>query len=111
MQHPGNSHFLMALGRHDAGGVVETADEALREVISAVLRTGKKGKVAISMEVSRNGENGLEISCSVSATAPRLSFGKSFYFSNEQGDLTRDAPSRELNLTHPRFMKGGRSDE
>lgn len=110
MQHPGNSHFLMALGRHDGGGVVETADEALREVISAVLRTGKKGKVSITMDVSPNGERGLEVSCSVAATAPRVAFGKSFYFQNESGDLTREAPSRELNLTHPAFSKGARND-
>ena len=99
----------MALGRHDAGGVIETADEALREVIAAVRRTGKAGEVAIKMKVTPNGERGLEVSCDLTAKAPRLAFGKSFYFANEQGDLTRESPRDELALT-PTVMKGGRND-
>ena len=88
----GNSHFLMALGRHDGGHVVETADQQLRDVIASVLRTGKKGSVAITMAVAPNGETGLEVSCKVSAKAPDVEFGKSFYYMDRQGDLTRQAP-------------------
>lgn len=88
----GNSHFLMALGRHDGGQVVETADQQLREVISSVLRTGKKGSVTIKLEVGANGESGLETSFVVTASAPKLSFGKSFYYTDRTGDLTRTAP-------------------
>lgn len=92
----GNSHFLMALGRHDEGSVVETADDALRDVIAAVLRTGKKGSVAITMEVEPNGQKGLEVSCKLQAKAPQVAFGKSFYFTNTNGDLTRTSPSGEM---------------
>lgn len=108
MKHPGNSHFLMALGRAGAGGVVETADEVLREVISAVLKTGKKGKVSITMNVSPNGDEGLEVSCDVAATAPRMSFGKSFFFRNETGDLTRESPRLDLGDSGISTIKGGR---
>ena len=88
----GNSHFLMALGRHDGGHVIDTADEALKDVIAAVMRTGKKGSVSITMSVGANGETGLEVSCKVKATAPEVEFGKSFYFMGKQGELTRNAP-------------------
>lgn len=91
----GNSHFLMALGRHDEGSVVETADEALREVVAQVMRTGKKGSVTLTMEVEPNGQKGLEVSCKLSAKAPQLAFGKSFYFTNNNGDLTRTPPRGE----------------
>jgi hypothetical protein len=110
MQHPGNSHFLMALGRHDAGGVVDTADEALREVIRAVLNTGKSGNVTIKMVVAKNGDKGLEVSCEVAAKAPRLAFGKAFYFTNGNDDLVRDAPRLNLEPTGPAVFKGGRDD-
>ena len=98
----------MALGRADAGGVVETADEVLRDVISAVLRTGKKGKVTIAMNVAPNGDKGLEVSCDVSATAPKMAFGKSFFFKNDDGDLTREAPGFDLTDTGITTLKGGR---
>ena len=88
----GNSHFLMALGRHDGGHAVETADQQLREVIAAVQRTGKKGHVAATINVAPNGEHGLEVSIKVTAKAPEIEFGKSFYFTDRQGDLSRTAP-------------------
>lgn len=88
----GNSHFLMALGRHDGGTVVEVADQQLREIISAVHRTGKKGSVSITMTVAPNGEMGLEVSCAVTAKAPGVQFGRSFYFIGRDGDLSREAP-------------------
>ncbi len=54
----GNSHFLMAIGRIDGGHAIEVADEQLRDVISAVTRTGKKGTVTVTLEISPNGETG-----------------------------------------------------
>ncbi|HMR51217.1 MAG TPA: hypothetical protein PKA33_01565 [Amaricoccus sp.] len=88
----GNSHFLMALGRHDGGLVIETADQQLREVVAAVLRTGKKGSVSVTLEVAPNGESGLEVSCKVTAKAPAVSFGRSFYYTDRAGDLSRKPP-------------------
>ena len=88
----GNSHFLMALGRHDGGAVVETADAQLREVIRAVRQTGKKGRVTVTMDVAPNGDEGFETTFTVKASAPKLQFARSFYFTNEHGDLTRTPP-------------------
>ena len=110
MKHTGNSHFLMALGRAGAGGVVETADEVLREVVSAVLKTGKKGKVSITMNVAPNGDKGLEVSCDVSATAPRMSFGKSFFFGDEDNNLTRESPRLDLGDNCVTHLSGARDD-
>lgn len=88
----GNSHFLAAIERIDGGHVIETADDQLREVVSAVNRTGKKGTVTVTLEVEPNGEMGFAATAKVSAKAPQLSFGKSFFFQGPGGDLTRTPP-------------------
>lgn len=88
----GNSHFLMAVGRIDGGLAIEIADAQLRDVISAVQRTGKKGTVTLTLEVAPNGELGFAASAKVSAKAPQINFGQSFFFMDRNGDLTRNAP-------------------
>lgn len=95
----GNSHFLMAVGRHDNGQVIETADEQLRGVIAQVQRTGKKGSVAVTLNISPNGELGLKVSAKVTAKAPEIDFGESFYFTDRQGDLSRNAPDFTEQMT------------
>jgi len=102
----GNSHFLMALGRIDGGLPVETADQQLRDVIGAVQRTGKKGTVTVALEIAPNGEMGFAASAKVSAKAPQIDFGQSFFFMGRNGDLTRESPSME----HLGLMKGDRVD-
>lgn len=66
-----NSSFLMALGRHDGGLLVENADELLRDVIRDVTRYGQKGKVTLDLIVEPNGEKALKISFAVRATLPK----------------------------------------
>lgn len=95
----GNSHFLMAIGRHDGGSVIETADEQLRDVVQAVMRTGKKGTVTLVLEVDANGDKGLKASCKVASKAPSVSFGQAFYFTDMNGDLTRNAPADTMQTT------------
>tara|TARA_R110002051_G_scaffold325869_1_gene432646 strand:+ start:3263 stop:3589 length:327 start_codon:yes stop_codon:yes gene_type:complete len=97
----GNSHFLMAIGRIDGGMAVETADEQLREVLNAVNRTGKKGTVTVTLEVQPNGETGFAASAKVTAKAPALDFGQSFFFMGRDGDLTREAS----NYVQDSFLK------
>lgn len=89
----GNSHFLMALGRIGGGLGVEVADAQLRDVLEAVRRTGKKGSVSVQLEVAPNGELGFAASVKVTSKAPNIQFGQSFFFSDRNGDLTRESPS------------------
>ena len=91
----GNSHFLMAIGRIDGGMPVEVADGCLRDVIAAVQRTGKKGTVTLTLEVAPNGELGFAASAKVTAKAPQVAFGQSFFFMGRNGDLTREAPDMQ----------------
>lgn len=102
----GNSHFLMAVGRIDGGLPVETADNQLRDVIAAVQRTGKKGTVTLTLEISPNGEMGFAASAKVSAKAPQIDFGQSFFFMGRNGELTRESPTME----QMGLLKGERVD-
>lgn len=92
MTHDGNSHFLMALGQIDGGRVIEEADGRLKDVIEAVQRTGKAGSVQIKLNLKPNGELGLEASADLKATAPQVNFGRSFFYTDRTGSLTRNAP-------------------
>lgn len=89
----GNSHFLMAIGRIDGGHAIEVADERLKDVISAVNRTGKKGEVSVKLVISPNGETGFAGSIKVTAKAPDVEFGQSFFFMGRDGTLTRTPPN------------------
>lgn len=95
VSHDGNSHFLMAIGRIDGGLAIETADAALRDVIAAVQRSGKKGAVTVTLEVAPNGEMGFAASAKVTAKAPQVNFGQSFFFMGRDGALTREAPNMQ----------------
>lgn len=88
----GNSHFLMAIGRIDGGMPIEVADQQLKDVTDAVLRTGKKGSVTITLDVSPNGESGVAATAKVTAKAPSVNFGQSFFYTDRNGHLTRKAP-------------------
>ncbi|SDY00428.1 hypothetical protein SAMN04488238_1752 [Roseicitreum antarcticum] len=103
----GNSHFLMAIGRIDGGLAIETADQALKDVIAAVQRSGKKGSVTVSLDVSPNGEMGFAASAKVTAKAPQVNFGQSFFFMGRDGALTREAPSmQQLGLMDKEKTRG-----
>lgn len=91
----GNSHFLMAVGRIDGGLAIETADHALKDVIAAVQRSGKKGAVTITLEVAPNGELGFAASAKVTAKAPQVNFGQSFFFMGRGGELVRESPDMQ----------------
>lgn len=88
----GNSHFMMAVGRIDGGLPIEIADQQLRSVIEAVRRTGKKGSVTVTLEIAQNGELGIASTAKVTAKAPAVAFGQSFFFTDREGNLTRNAP-------------------
>ncbi|MEE4209686.1 MAG: hypothetical protein V2I43_10500 [Parvularcula sp.] len=96
----------MAIGRIDGGLPIETADAQLRDVIAAVQRTGKKGTVTVTLEVAPNGEMGFAASAKVTAKAPLINFGQSFFFMGRDGDLTRSAPE----MTQLGLMKGEKAN-
>lgn len=100
------SHFLQAIGQVDGGAAVEVADDYLTEVLQAVRGTGKKGTVTIELHVASNGERGYEVTTKVKAKAPEVEFGRSFFYTDQNGRLSRTPPADEsealINLQHRR---------
>lgn len=47
-----NSAFLMAIGRHDGGNLVENVDEMLSAAIKDVVRYGQKATVTVTMTIT-----------------------------------------------------------
>lgn len=86
------SHFAMALSRIDGGGAILTADEALRQVMRAVRSTGKKGAVNVTLEIAPNGETGFLATARVTSKIPMANLGQAFFYSDANGNLTREAP-------------------
>lgn len=89
------SHYLAAVGQVDGGAAVKTADEYLTEVLQAVRATGKKGAVTVELHVEPNGERGFQVTTKVKAKAPELEFGRSFFYADKNGHLTRTPPAEE----------------
>ena len=89
------SHFIDALRQIDAGSALASIDEQLIEVLKAVRETGKKGAVAVSIAVQPNGDRGFEVTANVTAKAPQHSFGRSFFYTDRNGHLTRTPPDLE----------------
>ncbi len=78
-------------------------------MIAAVQRSGKKGSVTITLEVAPNGEMGFAASAKVTAKAPQVNFGQSFFFMGRDGTLTREAPNmQQLGLMSNKESTSGR---
>lgn len=102
-----NSSFLMALGRHDGGALVENADELLKDCVKEVTRYGGKATVTITLTVSPNGETGnraLKLSATAKATLPKRAQGEAFYWAGEDDELLRNPPKDHDLFEGPRAV-------
>lgn len=78
------------------GRVVEQATEQLANVVRAVDRTGKSGKLTIELtiEPEKGGGSQKMIAAKVTSKIPVEDMPKGLFFSNEDGDLLRQDPSQ-----------------
>lgn len=96
-----NSSFLMALGRHDGGALVENADDLLRDCVRDVIRYGESATLTVTIKIAANGENALKLSAAVKATLPKRPQGEAFYWPAEDNSLTRTPPKEEDMFLRP----------
>lgn len=95
-----NSSFLMAIGRHDSGALVETADDLLKNCVEEVTRYGGKATLTLTLAIQPNGEVGnaaLKLSANVKATLPKRAQGEAFYWASEDHSLSR-TPPKDLDI-------------
>lgn len=83
-----------------SGAVAADCNQKFNEVLKAVIETGGKGKLTIDLLIapSKMGMGGavveVETSHECKMKKPELAIGKSFFFVNKDGSLTRDNPAQ-----------------
>lgn len=96
-----NRTFAMVLADCGRGRLHEQLTDKLREVTEAVMATGKKGKLTLTIDVARypNDTGGVvSIKAAVKTVVPGAEDPASIFFVTESGDLTKDSPQRDLGL-------------
>ena len=89
--HAGN--FAAVVAELHRGELLDALDDELYDVVEAVERTGKKGKLVLTIEVSApgRGSDQVEINAGSKATVPKdARLGSTFY--DAGGRLTREDP-------------------
>lgn len=78
------------------GRAVDLASEELQAVTRAVTETGKAGEVNIKFKIKPHGkgDNVCGVTVSVTAKLPQSDPAEAIFFTNEEGDLLRDDPTR-----------------
>lgn len=84
------SSVLSELGR---GVVLDTLTDELAAVVLAVVESGKKGKIVLTVAVAPNGETVI-LSGEVKSTRPRSPAPNSLFFTSADGSLTRHDPKQ-----------------
>lgn len=83
-----------------SGAVAADCNQKFNEVLKAVIETGGKGKLTIDLFIapSKMGMGGavveVETSHECKTKKPELAIGKSFFFVQKDGTLTRDDPAQ-----------------
>jgi len=94
--------FTEVIGNYRQGALDEQLAENLREIVAAVIDTGKVGKLTINLKVSPNGDGSVELDADVKAAVPRVTVGKALFYAEADGTLSRkdprqpDLPLREV---------------
>ena len=93
--------FLSALGEQSGGKAMIVAGLKLAELIEAVKGTGKKGTLTLSIELrpaeKEFGGNvvGVMSNIDIKIKKPDLPLAETFFFVDDDGNLTRNDPRQE----------------
>lgn len=93
-----------ALTEISDGRLLTQLDEKMSSLVAAVLKTGNKGTLSLSLSVKRKGGEGqIEITPTLKATIPNKSIPARILFADEKGRLHTDDPNQgRLELDAPR---------
>lgn len=94
---PDGEFFFAVLSDTDAGQMLKQLDETTRKLISAVLKTGGKGKVTLSITVTKCGEERqVKITPKVDASIPRSQIRERLLYADETGRLHLNDPAQGM---------------
>ncbi len=91
--------FVSTLIEMRNGAVASDCSRKLTELITAILETGKKGKLTLNINVvpsrlSLGKVTEVEIDHDCKVSKPELSTGRSIFYSTPDGQLLRNDPSQ-----------------
>lgn len=99
------------LAELDEGQTAERATALLAEVVQAVMETGKKGRLTISLAVSKQNKMAM-LKADIKATKPEPATEASMFFVDDEGALRRDDPRqqklRNVELAPPTPLRSGK---
>lgn len=95
------------MGNIRGGFALHKAGERLNEVIKAVVETGKKGSVTLTISVTqdKNDANVVELAPEVKAKIPEKGFTPGVFFASEDGELSKEDP-RQAEMFEQRQRQG-----
>lgn len=102
--------FTQFIAEQRRGALHTELSDQLAELVHACLETGKKGKLALTISVApiKDADGTVSITDDVKLTAPKPDAKPSIFFTDEQGNLSRQDPRQvELPL---REVPGGRAE-
>lgn len=91
------------------GQLVNQATEEMNALVRAVLDTGMKGELTITLKVkpNKNTTDQVVISSEVKTKTPRLGVADAIFFTDAEGDLHRSDPNQKEMFTEaPRPQLG-----
>lgn len=87
--------ILESLTEISDGELLEQLDGKFRQLVAAVLETGNKGQLQLTLKVKRKGgTNQVEIAPTVKASVPDADIPARILFATEEGSLHRDDPNQ-----------------
>ena len=89
-----NRDFGVILSELDDGDFVDKCSFQLSEVVRAARKSGKKGKVVVTLEIEPD-ENQIIINSKVDAKVPMPATPQKIYFATDAGELVRESPRQE----------------
>lgn len=88
--------FLESIRELNEGTTASDLDRTLRELVSNVRRTGKKGSMTFTLTVEPRGADTVVVSADVKPKMPEDEKFKSIFYVGVAGELLRDHPKQEV---------------
>lgn len=92
----GNGAYVWFLANHNKGRSAAELDEALHELVSAVMETGKPGKLTYTISIKPDGnlETMVVVTDEIKSTLPKFNRRGDMWFATEGGELLREHPTQ-----------------
>lgn len=87
--------FVDTLRDIEFGTLLEQLAEEQKDVVDAVMETGKKGEITVKLTYTPEGQGQITIAADLKAKKPQLPRGKSLFFVTPERNLSRQDPRQQ----------------